>query len=87
VALPYTTLIIRPCLSEVVIPAVIGWGRRTLLGRRHLLICVVVRHSVVHHSLAGLGGGDAVGLLVGSGVGSKTPAAKCSRELWPTGAH
>jgi hypothetical protein len=41
----------------------------------------------VHHSLAGLGGGNVVGLLVGSGLGSKTPADGCSRELLPVGAH
>jgi hypothetical protein len=50
-------------------------------------MCIVVRHSVVHHSLAGLKGGNVVGLLMGSGMGSKTPAARCSRELWPLGAH
>jgi hypothetical protein len=32
-------------------------------------------------------GGDAVGLLVGSSRGSKTPAARRSRELLPLGAH
>jgi hypothetical protein len=35
----------------------------------------------------GWGGGDVVGLLVDSGVGSKTPAAGGSRESWPIGAH
>jgi hypothetical protein len=50
-------------------------------------MCLAVRHSVVHHSLARLGGGDVVGFLLGSSVGSKTPAAGCSRELWPVGAH
>jgi hypothetical protein len=53
-----------------------------------LLICVVDCHSVVHHSIARLGGGGGVvGLWVGSGVGSKTPAAGRNRELWPIGAH
>jgi hypothetical protein len=33
------------------------------------------------------GGGDVVGLLVGSGVGSETPAARRSRELQPMGTH
>ncbi len=33
------------------------------------------------------GGGNVVGLLVGSGAESKTPAAGCSRELWPIGTH
>ncbi len=28
-------------------------------------------------------GGDVVGLLVGSGMGSKTPTAGCSRDLGP----
>jgi hypothetical protein len=50
-------------------------------------MCVVVCHSLVHHSLARLGGGNDVGLLVGFGTGSKTPAAGCSMELWPFGAQ
>jgi hypothetical protein len=56
-------------------------------GRRGLLLCVVECHSVVHHGIAGLGGGNVVGLLVGSGVGYKTPAAGRSRESLPVGAH
>jgi hypothetical protein len=52
-----------------------------------LLICIDVRHSVVHHILARLGGWNVVGLVEGSGVGSKIPAARCSRESWPVGAH
>jgi hypothetical protein len=79
---PYTTLIVCPCLSKVVVPALIGWGRRTLLGRQCMFICVVEHHSIVHHSIAGLGGGDDVCLLVGSGMGSKTPAGGHSRESW-----
>ena len=82
-----STLIVRPCLSTVVVPALISWGRRTLLGRWCLLICNVEHHSVVHHSIAGLGEGNVVGLLVGSSMGSKTPAARDSRESWPIGAH
>jgi hypothetical protein len=41
----------------------------------------------VHHCITRLGGGNVFGLLLGSGVGTKTPAAGCSRELWPVGAH
>jgi hypothetical protein len=63
-------------------------GQDNPAGRKHLLIWVVVHHSVLHHSLAGLGGeGDVVGLLVSSGEWPKTPAARCSRELWTVGAH
>jgi hypothetical protein len=52
-----------------------------------MLICVVERHCVVHHCGTGLGVGNVAGLLVGSGVGSKTPAVGHSRELWPVGAN
>jgi hypothetical protein len=56
-------------------------------GEDALADIVVVCHSVVHHSLAKFGGGNVVGLLVGSGIGSKTPDVGCSRESWPVGAH
>jgi hypothetical protein len=52
-----------------------------------MLICVVECHCVVHHWVTRLGGGNVVGLLVGSGMGSKTPVAGRSRESWPIGAH
>jgi hypothetical protein len=52
-----------------------------------LLICIVVHHSVIHHSLAGLGGEILLTLLIGFGVGFKTPAAGCSRESWLIGAN
>jgi hypothetical protein len=52
-----------------------------------MLICIVERHCVVHHCGTSLGVGNVVGLLVGSGVGSKTPAAGRSRESWPVSAN
>jgi hypothetical protein len=52
-----------------------------------MLICIVECHHGVHNCSTRLGVGNIVGLLVGSNVGSKTPAAGRSRELWPVGAH
>jgi hypothetical protein len=52
-----------------------------------MLICVVECNRIVHHSIAGLGGGDDVCLLVGSSMGSKTPAGGHSRESWLIGAN
>jgi hypothetical protein len=52
-----------------------------------MLICVVECHCVVHHCITKLGVGNVFGLLVGSSVGSKTPASGCSRELRPISAR
>jgi hypothetical protein len=52
-----------------------------------MLICVVECYCVVYHSGTGLGVGNVVGLLVGSNVCYKTPAARRSRDLRPAGAH
>jgi hypothetical protein len=49
-------------------------------GRGCTLIGIVKHHCVVHHCGTGIGVGNVVGLLVGSGVGSNTPAAGRSRE-------
>jgi hypothetical protein len=58
-----------------------------LHGRGCLLVGVVEGNRVLHHAGPGLGWRNVVGLLVGPGMGSKAPAAGCSRELWPIGAH
>jgi hypothetical protein len=52
-----------------------------------MLTYVVECHCVAHHCITRLGGGNVVGLLVGSVMGTKTPASGRSRELWPVGAH
>ncbi len=52
-----------------------------------MLICVVEHHCVVHHCGTRLGVGNVIGLMVGSSVGSKTPAAGRSRELQYVGTH
>jgi hypothetical protein len=44
-------------------------------------------HHLAHHRGTRLGVWNVVGLLVGSSVGSKTPASGCSRELWSIGTH
>ncbi len=78
----YSIAIGRPCLSEVVIPFLIGWCLRPLRGRGHLLIGVVETHCVVHHCSTTLRRGDIVGPLVCSSVGSKTPTARCHGKTW-----
>jgi hypothetical protein len=53
-----------------------------------MLIGIAECHCVAHHCGTGLGGGENdVGLLVGPGVGSKTPTAGCNRESQSVGTH
>ena len=78
----YSIAIGRPCLSEVVIPLLIGWCLLPLHGQGRLLIGVIETHRVVHHCSTTLRRGDIVGPLVCSSVGSKTPTARCHGKTW-----
>ena len=78
----YSIAIGCPCLSDVVIPFLIGWCLWPLRGRGHLLIGIVETHCVVHHCSTTLRRGDIVGPLVRSSVGSKTPTAGCHGKMW-----